>query len=33
LARSWTWEFRFPTDYGVYRAERITPPLVHAIAP
>ena len=21
------WEFRFPTDYGVYRARRITPPL------
>jgi Arylsulfotransferase (ASST) len=26
------WEFRFPTDYGVYRATRITPPLVHAIS-
>jgi hypothetical protein len=25
------WEFRFPPDYGVYRADRITPPLVHAI--
>jgi hypothetical protein len=27
------WEFRFPTDYGVYRARRITPPLVRAITP
>lgn len=26
------WEFRFPPDYGVYRAERVTPPLVKAIA-
>ncbi|HXJ19196.1 MAG TPA: aryl-sulfate sulfotransferase [Polyangia bacterium] len=26
------WEFRFPTDYGVYRAHRITPPLVHPIS-
>jgi len=25
------WEFRFPPDYGVYRANRITPPLVKAI--
>jgi Arylsulfotransferase (ASST) len=25
------WEFRFPADYGVYRADRITPPLVHPI--
>lgn len=25
------WEFRFPPDYGVYRSDRITPPLVHAI--
>ena len=25
------WEFRFPADYGVYRADRVTPPLVHAI--
>jgi Arylsulfotransferase (ASST) len=25
------WEFRFPPDYGVYRADRITPPLVHPI--
>jgi hypothetical protein len=25
------WEFRFPPDYGVYRADRITPPLIHAI--
>lgn len=24
------WEFRFPPDYGVYRSDRITPPLVHA---
>jgi len=29
--RQVVWEFRFPTDYGVYRASRITPPLVHAI--
>jgi hypothetical protein len=27
------WEFRFPTDYGVYRARRITPPLIRAITP
>ena len=27
------WEFRFPPDYGVYRARRITPPLVRAITP
>ena len=27
------WEFRFPADYGVYRADRITPPLIHAITP
>ena len=27
------WEFRFPTDYGVYRARRITPPLVRALTP
>jgi hypothetical protein len=26
------WEFRFPTDFGVYRSDRITPPLVHAVA-
>ena len=25
------WEFKLPTTYGVYRADRITPPLVHAI--
>jgi hypothetical protein len=25
------WEFRFPADYGVYRADRITPPLIHAV--
>jgi hypothetical protein len=24
------WEFRFPPDYGVYRSDRITPPLIHA---
>ena len=29
--RKVVWEFRFPADYGVYRASRITPPLVHAI--
>jgi hypothetical protein len=28
---SGVWEFRFPPDYGVYRADRITPPLVHAV--
>jgi hypothetical protein len=27
------WEFRFPTNFGVYRSDRIVPPLVHAIAP
>ena len=27
------WEFRFPPDYGVYRARRITPPLIRAITP
>ncbi len=26
------WEFRFPQNFGVYRSERIVPPLVHAIA-
>jgi hypothetical protein len=31
--RKVVWEFRFPTDYGVYRADRITPPLVQAIMP
>lgn len=25
------WEFRLPHDFGVYRSERIVPPLVHAI--
>lgn len=25
------WELRLPPDYGVYRADRVTPPLVHAI--
>lgn len=25
------WEFRLPPDFGVYRSERIEPPLVHAI--
>jgi len=25
------WEFKFPPDYGVYRADRVTPPLVHAL--
>jgi hypothetical protein len=25
------WEFRMPPSFGVYRADRITPPLVHAI--
>ena len=25
------WEFQLPLDYGVYRSERITPPLVRAI--
>jgi len=27
------WEFRLPNFYGMYRAERIVPPLVHAIEP
>jgi hypothetical protein len=27
------WEFRFPTDYGIYRSDRITPPLIHALSP
>jgi hypothetical protein len=28
------WEFRFPPDYGVYRADRLpTPPLVRPIIP
>jgi hypothetical protein len=27
------WEFRLPNFFGVYRADRITPPLVRAIAP
>jgi len=27
------WEFRFPVDYGVYRADRITPPLVQPVTP
>ncbi|HMF42205.1 MAG TPA: aryl-sulfate sulfotransferase, partial [Polyangia bacterium] len=27
------WEFRFPPDYGVYRADRITPPLIKAVTP
>jgi hypothetical protein len=31
--RQVVWEFRFPADYGVYRADRIVPPLVQAIAP
>lgn len=26
------WEFRFPVDYGVYRADRVIPPLVRPIA-
>ena len=26
------WEFRFPTNFGVYRSDRIVPPLVHALA-
>jgi hypothetical protein len=25
------WEFRLPSSVGVYRADRITPPLVHAV--
>jgi hypothetical protein len=31
--RKVVWEFRFPADYGVYRADRIVPPLVHALSP
>ena len=31
--RKVVWEFRFPADYGVYRADRITPPLIHAVTP
>jgi hypothetical protein len=27
------WEFRLPLDVGVYRAERVTPPLVHPLQP
>jgi hypothetical protein len=27
------WEFRFPPNYGVYRANRITPPLIKPITP
>jgi hypothetical protein len=27
------WEFRLPNLYGVYRADRIVPPLVHAVSP
>jgi hypothetical protein len=27
------WELRLPTNYGVYRADRVVPPLVHAITP
>lgn len=26
------WEFRFPPDFGVYRADRVTPPLVQRIS-
>ena len=26
------WEFRFPTNFGVYRSDRVVPPLVHALA-
>ena len=26
------WEFKLPSSYGVYRADRITPPLVHAVS-
>ena len=29
--RKVVWEFRFPTDYGVYRSDRITPPLIQAV--
>jgi hypothetical protein len=25
------WEFRLPSSFGVYRADRITPPLVKAL--
>jgi hypothetical protein len=25
------WELKFPPDYGVYRADRVTPPLVQAL--
>ncbi len=31
--RQVVWEFRFPADYGVYRADRITPPLVQPVNP
>jgi hypothetical protein len=31
--RQVVWEFRFPPDYGVYRADRIAPPLVQPIKP
>ena len=27
------WEFQLPVDHGVYRSERIVPPLVHAVSP
>jgi hypothetical protein len=27
------WEFKMPSGYGVYRADRITPPLVKAVTP
>ena len=27
------WEFRFPPDYGVYRSDRFTPPLIHSATP
>jgi hypothetical protein len=26
------WEYRFPPNFGVYRSDRVVPPLVHAIA-
>jgi hypothetical protein len=26
------WEFRFPVNFGVYRSDRIVPPLVHPVA-
>ena len=29
--RTVVWEFRFPPDYGVYRSDRITPPLIQAV--